>query len=107
MTDETEVAAYRARLAELWDGTSKFRALERVAAISKAVHDLGLGYLTEELRSEACVHAHKLAGSLGMFGFRNASETARNIEVTLLSEEPRPDEASRLLGELRGAIESG
>jgi HPt (histidine-containing phosphotransfer) domain-containing protein len=73
--------------------------LDRVAADAEA------GALIDELREEAASIAHKLAGSLGMYGYDEGTLIARQIEVMLLA--PAPPDAARLgtlVAELRRAI---
>ena len=68
--------------------------LERAAA----------GPLPEELRSEAADVAHKLAGSLGMFGYQRGTEISRDLELVL--EAPSPDTAllALLTAQLRAIL---
>jgi len=44
--------------------------------------------LTAEQRASAAATAHKLSGSLGMFGFPEGTEAAREIEQMLEAEGP-------------------
>ena len=82
---------------ELW---VKYRSmsLARLATIERALTALNQGSLTEELRDQAAHDAHKLAGSLGTFGFHAASEAASEIEK-LFSGEKSPT------GELAAELE--
>lgn len=77
-------AADKARTAAiaLWD---QFKApiLERMVSIDQAVAALDSGCLTDGLRQAALKDAHKLAGSLGMFGFLEGSRLSRKIEQEL------------------------
>lgn len=56
---------------------------ERVACLRQAGRDAQKGEFTPEQRTEASDLAHKLAGSLGMFGYPRGSEIAREIEQML------------------------
>jgi len=56
---------------------------ERVTTIEQASAILLLGKLTEEIRSKAKLEAHKLVGSLGMFGSDEGSHLAQEIESLL------------------------
>jgi len=67
---------------------------ERVAVLSAAADAATAGTLSEELRVEAHAVAHKLAGSLGMFGYPEGTRVARELEVALGEETV---EAGRLL----------
>lgn len=55
----------------------------RIATLEAAVAALHAGALAEELRARAASDAHKLAGSLAMFGFATGSERAREVEQAL------------------------
>ncbi len=57
--------------------------LERLNTLEQAIAALQSGTLTEELRQKAEQNAHKLAGSLGMFGFAQGSRLAKDIEQWL------------------------
>lgn len=60
--------------------------------------------LTEEARTEARGVAHKLAGSLGMFGLTKGTELARELELLLEDRSCRPDDIARLTGQLRAVV---
>ncbi len=55
----------------------------RITTLEEAVAALLMCELGADLRGRAERDAHKLAGSLGMFGFLTGSETAREIEQSL------------------------
>jgi diguanylate cyclase (GGDEF)-like protein len=57
--------------------------LEQVAIIERGVAGLIAGSAAHGTREEVQREAHKLAGSVGTFGFHAASERARVIELTL------------------------
>lgn len=61
---------------------------ERLACLDLAARQAQLGQLTPEARSEAAALAHKLAGSLGMFGYPQGTHIAREIEELLELEGP-------------------
>jgi HPt (histidine-containing phosphotransfer) domain-containing protein len=75
-------------------------ALARIAAIETAVSDLAGGpraSSSSSARRSAEWEAHKLAGSLGTFGFHRGTEIAREIELTLASAgELDPSEVLRI-----------
>ena len=81
---------------------------ERLALLDRATAAIADGRLTEELREEASHTAHKLAGSLGMYGYDEGTRIAREIEV-LLAAEATPDAArlGDMVGELRRAVFPG
>jgi HPt (histidine-containing phosphotransfer) domain-containing protein len=77
-----DAAATRAMLAALWERTlpatqAKLTVLQRAAEAAES------GALMPELCRQAAGDAHKLAGSLGMFGYPNGTEIARDIEQHL------------------------
>ena len=78
---------------------------ERLALLDRAAATIADGRLKEELREEASHTAHKLAGSLGMYGYDEGTSIAREIEVLLAGDATR-DEArfSKLVAELRRAV---
>ena len=71
---QTETAVARA-----WD-RFKEPIRERLISLEQAVTALSADALTEELRQKAERDAHKLVGSLGMFGFVEGSRLAQEIE---------------------------
>ncbi|MBE9046933.1 response regulator [Pleurocapsales cyanobacterium LEGE 10410] len=64
---------------------SKFKdlAFQRLADLENLVVALVEAQVTEELQTQAKNSAHKLAGSLGCFGFPEGSKIARQIEKML------------------------
>ncbi len=62
------------------------RLNEQIALIQRSHSALADGELTEELQKRAIQEAHKLAGSLGPFGYLEGSNLARKIEYLLMSE---------------------
>ncbi len=94
----------KALLASLWQ--QNLPALRtRVDALDQAASEAATGALTPETRAQASDFAHKLAGSLGMFGFPRGTEIAREIEQAL-EIDAAPDAASllRLCAELRSLL---
>jgi chemotaxis protein histidine kinase CheA len=65
------------------------RVGERIDSIERAIAALSEDRLDAELRHEAERAAHMLAGSVGMFGFLDASDAARNLESEL--DRPTPE----------------
>lgn len=66
-------------VAGLWTGC-KVTTLGRVEVVEQAITALWDGDLRDELQRKAEQAAHKLAGSVGLFGFREASRLACEIE---------------------------
>ena len=81
--EETQVQQQiMAELAEIWEhcqGT----ITEQIAVLEQAAMALMEGTLDDELRRQAGREAHKLAGSVGTFGFTEGSRLAREIEHLL------------------------
>jgi diguanylate cyclase (GGDEF)-like protein len=72
----------QAAIAGIWE-EFKDKIISRVAVLDQATKALLAGRLSDELRQEAQREAHKLAGSLGTFGFCEGSCLAREIEQIL------------------------
>jgi diguanylate cyclase (GGDEF)-like protein len=75
------MAATDDALRSLWE-RHRGAVLEQVAVIERAVTSLIDGGLEEQARADAQREAHKLAGSVGTFGFDRASERARELELS-------------------------
>jgi HPt (histidine-containing phosphotransfer) domain-containing protein len=95
-----------ALLAALW---VKVRPMveERLATLDAAAAAAASGGLGEAQRAEACGAAHKLAGSLGMYGFDEGTAVARKIEVLLGEAAPDGARLKGLSAELRRAVFPG
>ena len=76
----------------------------RIATLQEAVAAQLAGDLDDDLRARADSDAHKLAGSLGMFGFATGSELAREIEQALDAGDRLVGCAGPRLGELVSAL---
>ena len=79
--------AARKLLASLWE-RSLPTLHERLTLLNDAVVAAQAGALTPQLRQNAMETAHKLAGSLGMFGYPEGTEFARRIEQRLEAKGP-------------------
>ncbi|HYF95702.1 MAG TPA: response regulator [Symbiobacteriaceae bacterium] len=88
---------------DVWART-KGRVIERVTRLQNACRVLGTGALDEQLRIQAEREAHKLAGSLGTFGFGVGSDLARRIEHLLQAGLPVDAARGRRLAELADAL---
>jgi DNA-binding response OmpR family regulator len=64
---------------EIWQQV-KVPFLERLSLIEQTIAAFQAGTSSELLRSQAEQAAHKLAGSLGVFGYHEGSRLSRNIE---------------------------
>jgi len=80
------------------------RVMERLNALVAACDALAGGAVDEQLRRNAEREAHKLAGSVGTFGFITASDLARQMENLLQSALPLAPERGYRLLELSGAL---
>ena len=85
----------------IWE-RSREEIVRRVETLEEAVGAMLDRRLDENLRARAERDAHKLAGSLGMFGLPRGSELARELEQALAAV-PAPSEAP-LLAELTLAL---
>lgn len=85
MNDPAAIVA--ARLAELWR-KSLPTTLERAAALRAACEALGRNPADVEARTAGREAAHKLSGSLGVFGLPRGTELAAAMEEVLKSAEP-------------------
>jgi diguanylate cyclase (GGDEF)-like protein len=79
--------AIRSAMSAVWE-RSRDVIIGRVVALEGAVLALLAGNLTTESRRQAEREAHKLAGTVGTFGFWTASKLAREAEDLLAGAEP-------------------
>jgi hypothetical protein len=79
--------------------------MERVNVLDRAAVAAHAGTLTRDLREQASAEAHKLAGSLGMFGHADGTDVARKIELLLEAPGPPPPaRLTQLVTELRAIL---
>jgi diguanylate cyclase (GGDEF)-like protein len=98
-TSPQEADSVQDALLQLWnEHRDTIRA--RVDAIERAVVDLMQDELTQDTREDARREAHKLAGSLGTFGYSDGTRLARELERFLEGETPIPANKSVQLSEL-------
>lgn len=88
--DEAKIGAL---LQTLWERNLPLLH-ERLGILDRAALEVAFGNLSEALRAEALEIAHKLSGSLGMFGYPHGTEIARQIEQILRA--PSPNASSGL-----------
>jgi HPt (histidine-containing phosphotransfer) domain-containing protein len=81
-TDSEKLAA---SMAKIWE-TSKVQFLEQLKTIQNVSNEFSNGAMTADRRTEAEREAHKLAGTLGMFGLMEGSQVARQLENMLRSD---------------------
>ena len=85
------------KLMNIWH-RNREQVMERLALLDRAAEARPL---PETLREEATVIAHKLAGSLGMFGFAEGTRLARSLEQYLEGTDHNPAVLASLSNELR------
>ncbi|MEG9433791.1 Hpt domain-containing protein [Terriglobus sp. ADX1] len=81
---------------------------ERLALLQRAAEQLSTTRtMDDDLRAHALSTAHKMAGSLGMFGLHSATETARAVEHTLDHEGlPQPERLQEQVNALAAVLAS-
>jgi HPt (histidine-containing phosphotransfer) domain-containing protein len=77
---------------------------ERLVTLDRASAAAASGALDEDLRREAVGSAHKLAGSLGMYGYDEGTRVARELEALLGAAAPDPARLHALIVQLRQAV---
>jgi diguanylate cyclase (GGDEF)-like protein len=101
-------AGLTATVQELWEQARPV-ALERLNVLDDAVAAVMVGALDDDLRERAMRESHKLAGSLGTFGLRDATHRAAALETAFM--QPPPTEHAPQLAEhaveLRRLVEAG
>jgi hypothetical protein len=90
-------------VADLWL-RSRPQVRDRVDLLKAAANASQEGPLDERQRSEAEGIAHKLAGSLGMFGFPDGTEIARALELELRKDTPDSVHLQQLCDRLRAIL---
>ena len=93
--EDSAVQKARQAVAELWP---RFRPtiMEHLGVLAQATAALEEQRLSDALRLKAEQEAHKLAGSLGMFGFLEGSRLARAIEMHFRPHAPLTAEVAAL-----------
>jgi hypothetical protein len=80
------------------------RIMNRLAVLQAAAAAVTGGELDPATRRDAEGEAHKLAGSLGMFGFPAGSELARELEVMLEGDTLIGADFAELVSRLAGVL---
>ena len=86
-------------VSELWQ-RARPTVAARLELLEAAARAAETGHMESELRDEAAMAAHKLAGSLGTYGIPAGSELASAIEEEL-GREPDADRLKALVADLR------
>ena len=91
-------------VADLWT-KMKPAARAQVRVLATALSELRDGRLTPDVRHEAWWEAHRLAGSLGSYGFSDGAEAAEQMAALLEGDGPADlTEAVRLLVRLNAVV---
>jgi hypothetical protein len=101
MPEAADITA--ALLAKLWVKVQPI-VEERFVVLDRAAIAVGQGSLSDDLRIEGRNAAHKLAGSLGMYGFDEGTRIARELEHMLDAGTPDTARFSALVTDLRAAV---
>ena len=100
----------RTAIGEIW-ARHRRSVMDQVATIEQGLDALGDGGIDDERWTAVRRHAHNLAGSLGMFGFSDASALAQQLDEGLRCTDARsPEQAARLIAlvaSMRRALQSG
>ena len=100
MTDAT-----RNMLASLWSKYGE-RVNQRLIVIEEVLACAGQSSLSEDQRAAAVREAHKLAGSLGMFGLHDGTVQARIIEEELQHDNPDLERVRSAAASLRALLDA-
>jgi hypothetical protein len=96
--------AIEAVLASVWRSTLP-QTRKRFALLASFAESLRAGNASPAARVEAAETAHKLAGSLGTFGFPNGTALARELEVLFDSDaDLDPAQVTALTRQLHRAV---
>jgi HPt (histidine-containing phosphotransfer) domain-containing protein len=101
--EETAQSRTTQLIAELWRKNQP-QILERIALLESAAAAARSGTLTDGQRTEAESMSHKLAGSLGMFGFPAGTTIARALEDEFHADTPDPVLLNTLTSTLRSTL---
>jgi len=94
---------YLAFLNDIWT-TTKPDSLNQVSSLLQAIQDLQANHLTPQHQSQAQQLAHKLSGTLGIFGLHKAVHLSRQLEHWLGSQDPLPPNQAALMHHLGLAL---
>jgi DNA-binding response OmpR family regulator/HPt (histidine-containing phosphotransfer) domain-containing protein len=95
---------YLAFLNETW-ATTRPDSINQVAILFQAIRDLHADQLTAEGQTHAQQLAHKLAGTLSIFGLHKAVHLAHQLEYWLGSQMPLPPNQAPLMNRLVIALQ--
>jgi HPt (histidine-containing phosphotransfer) domain-containing protein len=100
---ESAQSRTRTLIAELWRKNQP-QILERIAQLEAAAAAAKAGTLSRAQRTEAESTSHKLAGSLGMFGYPQGTTLARALEDEYHLDAPDPLVLNTVIAELRALL---
>jgi HPt (histidine-containing phosphotransfer) domain-containing protein len=80
-----QAAQLQAAMAQVWQKSLPLLR-ERVGTLEQALAAIQTDELTPELRSNAALEAHRLAGLLGTFGYPDGTDAARMFEIVFDSD---------------------
>jgi HPt (histidine-containing phosphotransfer) domain-containing protein len=80
-----QAAQLQAAMAQVWQKSLPLLR-ERVSTLERALTAVQNNQLTPELRSNAALEAHRLAGLLGTFGYPEGTDAARMFETVFDSD---------------------
>ncbi|BAY10038.1 response regulator [Calothrix sp. NIES-2098] len=95
---------YLAFLNETWT-TTKPKSLDQMSILLQTVTDLQTNQLTSQKQAQAHQVAHKLAGTLGIFGLTKTMHIARQLEYWLGGREPLQPKHAPLMKTLVTALQ--
>ncbi|MEH2438469.1 MAG: response regulator [Nostoc sp.] len=95
---------YLAFLNETWK-TTKPKSLDQMTILLQVVRDLQTNQLKPQQQAQAQQVAHKLAGTLGIFGLSKTMHTARQLEYWLGGREPLQPKHAPLMKTLVMALQ--
>jgi HPt (histidine-containing phosphotransfer) domain-containing protein len=90
-------------IADLWRKNQP-QIRERIASLETTAAAAANGSLTPAQRNDAQSLSHKLAGSLGMFGYPEGTRIARALEDAFHVERPDPVLLAALVRDLRATL---
>ncbi len=95
----------QATLAAIWKKNLP-QVRERLAVLQRAADELATTRtLDADLHNEAASLAHKMAGSLGMFGLHSGTDAARAVEQSLTQDGlPQPERLQQQVEALAHAL---
>ncbi len=103
-------ADMRASLAQAWQ-THQGTMQERLSVLEATAAAMAGGRLSTDLQQAGCAQAHKLAGSLGCYGFKEGSQIARELEQVLqrsaLLDDLEASQVNQLVQRLRQNLSAG